>query len=115
MFPQVQNVFLNWLSTTQLKVIQKLPVDFELQEDTLAVITVDMVLQAMSPEKIQRKPEDQRTWKFWDGWSTERVQLDATLQDPDGRQFKVESMNDWSQGGFFHYELLEQPFNLDQP
>lgn len=115
MFPQVQSVFLNWLESVQLKVIQKTAVDFELLETTLNVVTLDMVLQAMSPEKVERKPENQRIWKFWDGWSTSRVELDTTLQDPEGRQYKVQSVNDWSQGGFFHYELTEQPLNLDQP
>lgn len=112
MFPQVSSVFLNWLETVQMKVISKQPVDFELQEDVLAVPTLDMVLQAMSPKEVQRKPENERIWKWWDGWTTTLVEADAVLQDPDGVEFRVTAVNDWSQGGFYKVDMVEQPKNL---
>lgn len=109
MFPQMGSALLGWGIPVQMKIISKQPVDFELQEDVVAVPTLEMMLQAMSPQKVDRKPENERTWKWWDGWSIKRVPLDSVMQDPDGKEFRVSSVRDWSQAGFFAYELVEQP------
>lgn len=114
MMPQLQTVLLNWTSAVQMKVIQKKAVDFELEEDVVAVPGIEMMITPMSPQKIARKPENERTWKFWEGWSTVRIELDAVIQDPDGLQFRVQSVHDWSQAGFFEYELVQQPYGLGE-
>lgn len=112
MFPQVQNVFLNWLSAVQMKVIKTTAVDFEAQENVLAIPTIQMVIQAMDPKRVDRKPEGERIWKWWDGWTTSPIAADTVIQDPDGIEFRVTAVNDWSQGGFYKVDLVEQPRGL---
>lgn len=108
-FPNVSAVFAGWTSPVQMKVISKTAQDFELNEETLAVVEYEAVMQPMPPQKVDRKPEGERIWKWWESWSVTRLQPDTVVQDQDGVQFKVQSVQDWGQGGFFHYELTEQP------
>lgn len=112
MFPNVSSVFFNWTSTVQMKVINKEAVDFELVEDTLGIDTFEAVIQALSPKEVQRKPENERIWKWWEMWSTTHIEKDTVIQDPNGVEFRVQSTQDWSQGGFYHSELTEQPRGL---
>lgn len=112
MIPQVSSVFLNWTEQVQMKVIQKEAVDLELSEKTLAVVTYEAVMQPMPPQKVERKPEGLRTWKWWESWSTTELEVDTVVQDPAGVQYRVQSKQDWSQGGFFHYEMTEEPRGL---
>lgn len=112
MFPQVASVFFNWTSTVQMKVINKQPVDFELFEDTVAVVTFDAVVQPMHSKDVNRKPENERIWKWWTMWSTVDFEIDTVIQDPDGVQFRIRSTTDWGQGGFFIAEMTEQPVGL---
>lgn len=114
MFPQVQSVFLNWTSTVQMQIVEKEAVDFEMQPDILNIKTFEAVIQAQKPQVVQRKPENLRIWKWWDMWTTEFIPSDTVIQDPDGIRYRVQSTNDWSQGGFYHAELTEQPNDLDQ-
>lgn len=113
--PQLGTSFFNWLSPVQMKVVQQEPVDFEASAEVLAVPVVEMVIQPMPPRKVDRKPEGIRDWKWYEGWTTSRVEVDAVLQDPDGLQFRVETLYDWSQGGFFHLDLVEQPPGVTPP
>lgn len=113
MMPQLSSAFFNWQSAIQMKVINKKAVDFELQEDVAAVVTFDAVIQAMKSRDVDRKSEGERTWKWWTMWSETKVQIDTTIQDPDGVEFKVQSVENWAQGGFYKYELTEQPKGLD--
>ena len=110
--PQMQSVFLNWGETVQMKVIKKVAVDFEETEDVLAVVSFDAVLLALSPREVQRKPEGERSWKFWSMWTETRVERDTVVQDPDGKQYRVHSTQDWGQAGFFKSELVQQPYGL---
>lgn len=112
MFPQVQSVLLGWTSPVQLKVVHTAAVDFEAAEQVLDVVVLEAVLQPMSPQKVNRKPENLRVWKWWDLWSTTEIATDAVVQDPAGVQFRIQEKHDWQQGGFFHYEATEQPNGL---
>jgi len=112
MFPQVQSAFLNWMSTTQMQVVNRTVSDFEVEDNVQSIISFEGVLQIMKPQDVQRKPEGLREWKFWELWTTQKLQIDVAVQIPEGTQFKVQSVSDWSQGGFMKYDLVEQPVNL---
>ncbi len=112
MLPQMASTFLNWEESVQMEVITKKPVAFESVENVDAILTLEMVLRAMSPQKVNRKPEGERIWKWWDGLSDTCVEKDTVVQDPDGRQFRVDSVYDWAQAGFYAFELVQQPYGL---
>ena len=109
MFPQMGSVMFGWSEAVQMKIIKKVAVDFESQEDVLAVTTIDMMLQVMKARDVDRKPEGERIWKWWVGWSTTKVEKDTILQDPEGKQYRVTSDEDWSQAGFYKVDLAQQP------
>lgn len=109
MFPNVNAAFSNWTSPVQMKIINKVPVDFENVDQVAAVVSYEAVMQPMPPQKVNRKPEGERTWKWWESWSITKLQPDTVVQDQDGLQFRVQSVQDWSNGGYFYYELTEEP------
>lgn len=112
MLPQVQTVFLNWMESTQMKIIKPVVSDFEVQEDIQAIITFEAVVQPMKAREVQRKPENERTWRWFDMWSTTKVQIDTVIQSAEGIEYRVQGITDWSAGGFFKYDLTEQPVGL---
>ena len=114
MIPQMPSSFLNWSDAVQLKVISKTAVDFQSKETTLAVITLDMVIQPMSSRKVERKPEGERAWIWKEAWSTISVERDTILQDNDGVQYRVGATLDWGAAGFYKIELVQQPKGLGQ-
>lgn len=114
MFPNVSSVFNNWTSSIQMQIISKVPVDFESDEVIKGIVSFEAVIQAMSPREVQRKPEGERAWKWWKMWATTHIQSDTVIQDPNGVQFRVTNTQDWSQGGFFTSDIVEQPVGLGQ-
>ena len=109
MFPQLQSTLLGWGVPVQMKVISKQPVDFEVQEIVLEIPTIEGMLTVSNPRKVDRKPEGERSWKWWDFVTTSKVQEDTILQDPNGVEFRVTSIADWGQAGFYVLDLAEQP------
>lgn len=109
MFPNVSAVFAGWTSQVQMKIISKVATDFELDEQTLSVVTYEAVMQPMPTKSVERKPEGERIWKWWESWSTTLLQIDTIVQDPDGRKFRVQTVQDWGNGGYYHYDMTEVP------
>ena len=109
MFPQMDSVMFNWSEAVQMKIIKKVASNFEVQEVVLSIPTIDMMLQVMKSRDVDRKPEGERIWKWWTGWTTTHVEKDTILQDPDGKQFRVASIEDWGQAGFYKVDLAQQP------
>lgn len=95
-----------------MQIISKQAVDFEMQPDVLAVEVFEAVIQPMPPKKVERKPENERIWKWWEIWSQTHLQIDTVIQDPNGRQFRVQNTRDWGQADYFHSEITEQPVDL---
>lgn len=112
MFPQVSSVFFNWTNAVQMRVVRKVAVDFEMEPDTLGVDTFEAVVQAMKSRDVDRKPEGLREWKWWTMWSVVRLPADTVVQDMNGVEFRVQSVEDWSQGGFYKTDMTEQPRGL---
>ena len=109
MFPQMASALRGWTKPSQMRVVKQTPADFEVFEDVIAVEWFDVFLTPMSAQKVDRKPEDLRIWKWWEGYTTTDIAPDTVVQDFNGTQFRVQAKYDWSQAGFFRYELTEQP------
>ncbi len=112
MIPQVSGAFRNWQSTIDMKIVKTTAVDFEPNVEVLNIVSVNMMVNAMSPRKVDRKPEGLRDWKWWEGFSETKLATDTVIQDPEGLQFRVHSVTDWGQAGYYEYELVEQPLGL---
>lgn len=98
--------------TTRLRIIKKAVANFqvlETEQNPQVELWLEAVLQAVHPRALLVKPEGQRQWKWWDMWCTEKLELDWELQDYEGTRFRVMSRANWSQAGYWHYELQEGP------
>lgn len=109
MMPNVSSVFSNWTSPVQLRVVVKRADDFQLREDVMQIAPFEAVMQPMKAQSVDRKPEGVRQWRWWEAWTQQELAPDAVVQDQDGLQFRVQAKTNWAQGGFFHYEMTEQP------
>lgn len=109
MFPNVLAAFGDWVSPVQMRIVNKTAVDFEAVDDVLKIQPFDAVMEPMPAQKVDRKPEGLRTWKWWDMYTVTRIAPDTVVQDQNGLQFRIQSVQDWSNGGYMHYELTEQP------
>ena len=112
MFPNVSAVFNNWTSAIQMKIVKTTAVDFEAQTDVLDVPVFEAVIQPMPPREVQRKPEGERQWRWLTVWSTTPLQIDSVIQDPDGIQYRIQNTQNWSQGGFYTSDVVQQPDGL---
>ncbi len=95
-----------------MKIIVKTPADFEVFEDTTGIVTFPAMLVPMKAREVNRKPEGERSWRWVSMWSTTKVEIDTVLQGPDGIEYRVQGITDWSQGGFYETDLTEQPRGL---
>lgn len=109
MIPNLMSVLYNWTEPTQMKRLKKLVSNFEVNEQVQAVETFEGLLTAMTEQKVNRKPENERDWMWWSMWSTFELQLDDLVQDDRDRVFRVGSRRDWSKAGFYEYDLTETP------
>lgn len=106
-FPQMAEVFWDWTDNVTLKLIKKGITDFEVTESEIVETTFQGVLQPMPPQKLLVKPEGQRLWKFWELWTTQFLEPDQIIQDPDGTIYRVMSKDNWNNAGYYHYELTQ--------
>jgi len=107
--PYLGNAMKGWTTKTSFKQVVQSIVDHEVVE-TETYKTYPANLQPMPAAKVNRKPEEQRTWSWWSIIITDKVLLFATddiLIDPSGRRFKIQSANDWRTSGFTKYEAIE--------
>ena len=66
MFPQMASVLRGWTKPSQMREVTQTLVDFELAETVVAVEWFDVLLTPMAPQKVDRKPENLRMWKWWE-------------------------------------------------
>lgn len=106
--PYLAGALRGWTTPHTVQVVTKSIVDYELQETTTE-ITLDCNFQPMPAATVNRKPADQRTWKWWSIF-VKRGQLlktDDIVVRESGLRFRIMSANDWSESGFTKYEAIE--------
>lgn len=106
--PYMANTLNGWTKKTSVKLITQSVVDFETVE-TESEIILDINFQPMPSAKVNRKPEEQRTWKWWSIIVKRgpKLSTDDRIVRPSGQVFKIQSANDWSESGFTKYEAIE--------
>lgn len=107
--PYLGNALKGWTKKTNIKVISQSVVDHETVE-TPTPVSFPANFQPMPAAKVNRKPEEQRTWKWWTVIIKDKTVLFSTddiIQDNSGREFRIEQANDWRESGFTKYEVVE--------
>ncbi len=107
--PYLGNALKGWVKSTDIKIITQSVVDHETVEVETDV-TYQANLQPMPAAKVNRKPEEQRTWKWWSVIIKDRTVLlstDDIIQNDSGQKFRIGQANDWRSSGFTKYEAVE--------
>lgn len=107
--PYLGGALKGWVKSTDITIITQSVVDHETVEAETDV-TYPANFQPMPAAKVNRKPEEQRTWKWWSLIITDRNLLlvtDDKIQDDSGKKFRIEGANDWRTSGFTKYEAVE--------
>lgn len=107
--PYLGNALKGWVKKTNITVITQSVVDHETVESEIPA-TYPANFQPMPAAKVNRKPEEQRTWKWWSLIIRDKTVLlttDDIIQDDAGRKFRIEQANDWRESGFTKYEVVE--------
>ena len=107
--PYLGNAIKGWTRVTPVKIVTQSVVDHETVESTTDA-TLDINFQPMPAFKVNRKPEEQRTWKWWSiiiKNPSVILKTDDIIIRPSGQRFRVQSGNDWTESGFSKYEAIE--------
>jgi hypothetical protein len=115
-FPNVSNALNGWTRRVSARVVTKSIVDHRVVE-TVADATMDIVLQPMPAQEVNRKPEEQRSWKWWSLW-VKAGQQELDIDDVvvvDGVGYRVSKINDWTQGGYRSYDAVEGYSPIPEP
>lgn len=106
--PYMANTLRGWTKVTAVKLITQSVVDHKTVK-TETDAKLDINFQPMPAAKVNRKPEEERTWKWW-SIIIKRGPLLKTndrIIRPSGQVFKIEQASDWSESGFTKYEAIE--------
>lgn len=107
--PYVASALKGWTRKTAIKIVTQSIVQHQAVESTTDV-TLDINFQPMPAATVNRKPEEQRTWKWWSiiiKGAQIRLKTDDMIIRPSGQQFRIQSANDWTESGFSKYEAIE--------
>jgi hypothetical protein len=113
--PNVSGALRGWLTKREVYIITKLVVEHRVVFAALVVI-MPIMAQPLQPAKVARKPEEQRTWK-WFEIITKRGELELKIDTQvwiGGLGYKIESIQPWDEGGYRRYEAT-QDFAGGQP
>lgn len=108
-FPNMNEAFWDWTTATQFQVVQKSVADYEASETPVITTTFDGVLEPIHPRALLVKPEGQRTWNWWSLWTKKSLQPGDIVVDQDNKEYRVMSINNWSNADYQQYELVQNP------
>ena len=109
MMPNMKDAIFGFSVPAQFAVVSKKAEDFEAVESAANVLGFIGTFVPIPPRVLQLKPEGERKWKWWTLYSTIKLDLDWVVMDRNKKVFRVMSDTDYSQAGFFGYELAEKP------
>lgn len=107
-FPDVSGALRGWTNRTGVRIITKEVQSHKVVETAIRT-QANMILQPMPSQQVNRKPTEQRSWRWWSLWvdcEFQRLEVDTVIV-MDGISYRIEKVDDWQQGGFRHYEAVE--------
>lgn len=107
--PNVSGALWGLTSESQFALLKKSIVDHELVEENLVVLRFQGNLQAVRQQTVLTLREGERDWKFWNLLTKTQIPPDSIISDAKGQQYRVMSLGDWSESGYFSYLINEQP------
>ena len=105
--PYLGNALNGWTKKIPCKIVTQTVVNHKTQENENDVI-LDKNIQPIPQTKVDRKPEGQRTWKWWNLLirNGQLLKIDDVVII-NNKRFRIQSIGDWSESGFQNYEAIE--------
>ena len=106
-FPDMTDALGDWTEPARFRKVTKTVSDYEVEE-TVKEEHFDGVLVPLEKQKVQLKPEGQRTWKWYQLITDKRLKLDDIVENQEGTEFRVMAIESWAMAGFYNYDLTEK-------
>lgn len=105
--PQMDGALHGWFQKITIKLLSKSVADFELEEKE-EELEFRGVVQPVSPQVVERKPEGQRNWRWIQIHSETSlpVKVDDVIIHK-GVKYRVEQRSNYSEYGYYWYQLME--------
>lgn len=106
--PNVSGALRGWTQRRTVTLVTKAIENFQTVETTTSKKMLIHV-QPMPAKQVDRKPEEQRSWKWWTIWLRDGGKSlntdDIVVVDEKG--YRIEKVKDWRPGGYTEYEAVE--------
>ena len=107
--PYMKTALRGWTTQKTAKITTKTVVNHKVIQSTSS-ITAKINFQPLPTAKVLRKPEDQRTWKWWSIIIEDDnilLKTDDIITGLNNLSYRIEQASDWRQSGFSKYEAVE--------
>lgn len=108
MFPNMRGALRGWTKKKTVYTYTESTIDFEPVLTLSETLTAKVNYQPTPPQRVDKKPEEERQWVWWDIWVDKS--LNIGFKDwvvIDDKNFQVMVKHDWKESGFYHYECIE--------
>lgn len=111
MMPNMVTTIFGLEQTIVFQLVEKTIVGMDLVETTKVrpELFFEGVIQPIHPKELLVKPEGERKFQWWNLITDLQLEVDQIIKDEKGSIYRVMSSNDWSQAGFYTYQLTEGP------
>lgn len=108
--PYMRNALKGWTKKIEAKIILKTIVDHLPVKESIDVV-IKLNKQPVPSQRIERKPEGQRSWKWW-SFIVEYIEggHELNIDDKviiDDITYNIQSKAPWNESGFIKYEATE--------
>jgi uncharacterized repeat protein (TIGR02543 family) len=106
--PYVGHVLNGWVRSYKTYIVTQIIVD-HVTQNVSTVKNMRLNLQPLSPEEIRRKPEEERSWK-WFSVLVKSNEPDMKVDDlfSDGTNiYRIDSVQPWNETGYRRYHATE--------
>ena len=107
MMPIMTEAFGGLQSQSQFALLSAQQENFDTVESSSFVAYFLGTLQPLKPRQVLIKKEGLRKWKWFQLWTKQDIKPHDYIRDNKGIQYRVMSKHDWSQAGFYEYEIIE--------
>lgn len=112
--PYMANTLKGWTTKRTIQKMQQTVVNHKPTVSIVATYSVDINIQPVPQYKVDRKPDVQRTWKWWSiiiknppSSNGEPLFKTNDIIVVNNIKYKIQSGSDWSESGFEKYECIE--------